>query len=93
MTCTFGIGKPATCGFAESNDCCTLSSVLSGMAAKIAFATSALMLAAAMPDPASAVSKLMGIVSPALGDRGPVTTSIAFAPRCRTAMALYRKSA
>ena len=36
----------------------------------------------------NAVSKLIGIVSPAFGDRGPATTSIAFAPRCLAAMAL-----
>ena len=47
-----------------------------------------LMLAATMPEPAIAVSKLIGIVSPAFGDRGPVTTSIAFAPRWRAASAL-----
>ena len=46
------------------------------------------MLAATMPEPASAVSKLIGIVSPAFGDRGPVTTSSALAPRCRAAIAL-----
>ena len=45
-------------------------------------------LAAGMPEPASAVSKVIGIVSPALGERGPVTTISARAPRCRAAMAL-----
>ena len=51
-------------------------------------ATAPLMLAATMPDPASAVSKVIGMVSPAFGDRGPVTTSIAFAPCWRAAIAL-----
>ena len=45
-------------------------------------------LAATMPDPASAVSKVIGTSSPAFGERGPVTTSIAFAPCCRAAIAL-----
>jgi hypothetical protein len=49
------------------------------------------MLAAAMPDPESAVSKLIGTVSPAFGEFGPVTTRSPVAPRCRAAMALYRK--
>ena len=34
------------------------------------------MLAATMPDPASAVSNVIGIVAPAFGDRGPATTSM-----------------
>jgi hypothetical protein len=46
------------------------------------------MLAATMPEPASAVSKLIGIVSPAFGERGPVTTSMALAPCWRAAIAL-----
>ena len=40
------------------------------------------------PEPASAVSNVIGTSSPALGERGPVTTSSALAPRCRAAMAL-----
>ena len=66
-----GSAKPPTCGFAESSDCWTASTDLSGAAAKIAFATAPLTLAAAMPEPESAVSKLTGTVSPAFGDRGP----------------------
>ena len=92
-TVTFGSGKPVACGFASSSDCCADWRVLSGTAAKSAFATALLMLAATMPEPAIAVSKLMGMVSPAFGDRGPVTISIAFAPRWRAASALYRRSA
>jgi len=59
----------------------------------IASATFALMLAATIPEPAIAVSNVMGIVSPAFGECGPVTTIIAFAPRWRAASALYRRSA
>ena len=47
---------------------------------------------AILPDPASAVSNDIGISSPAFGEFGPVTTSSAFAPRCRAAIALYRRS-
>ena len=46
------------------------------------------MLAAMMPDPARAVSNVIGASSPAFGECGPVTTSIALAPRCRAAIAL-----
>jgi hypothetical protein len=46
------------------------------------------MLSATIPEPASAVSNVIGTSSPAFGERGPVTTSIAFAPRCRAAIAL-----
>jgi hypothetical protein len=46
------------------------------------------MLADTMPDPAKAVSNVIGTVAPALGERGPVTTSSALAPRWRAAMAL-----
>ena len=62
--------KPATCGLPESSDCCAASSVLLGIAErrKIASATAPLMLAATMPDPASAVSNVIGIVSPAFGE-------------------------
>ncbi len=90
---TVGIAKPATWGFAESSAFCAAPSVLSlsPVLEKIACATASLMLAAAMPDPASAVSKLMGIVSPAFGECGPVTTSSPFAPRCRAAIALKRR--
>ena len=45
-------------------------------------------LTATMPEPASAVSNVIGTSSPAFGDRGPATTIIAFAPRWRAAMAL-----
>jgi hypothetical protein len=41
-----------------------------------------------MPDPASAVSNVIGTVNPALGERGPVTTTSALAPRWRAAIAL-----
>ena len=54
---------------------------MSGAAANMASATLALILAVTIPEPAIAVSKLMGMVSPAFGDRGPVTINIAFAPR------------
>src|SRR6185295_5065769 len=45
---------------------------------KIALAMSPLMLTAARPEPASAASNVIGTSSPAFGDRGPATTSMAF---------------
>ena len=62
-----------------------------GAPANSAAATVPLTLAAGMPDPASAVSNDIGTVWPAFGERGPVTTSSAFAPRCRAAMRLVAK--
>ena len=57
-----GMSKPATCGLPESSDFCASSSVFAGrQPSKIASATAPLMLAATMPDPASAVSKVIGI--------------------------------
>ena len=53
-----------------------------------ASATRAPTLAATMPEPDSAVSRLIGIVSPAFGEFGPLTTRSAFAPRVRAASAL-----
>ena len=49
-----------------------------------------LTLAAAMPESATAVSAVMGTMAPALGERGPVTTSNPRAPRWRAACALKR---
>ncbi len=88
MTVTPGSAKPAVCGLPESNAFWMSSSVRSLTPAKSALAASPETLAATMPEPASAVSKLIGIVSPALGERGPVTTSSALAPRCRACIAL-----
>ena len=58
-TVAVGSAKPATCGFALSSAFCAAASVLLGSPRlpKIASATAALMLAATMPEPASAVSK------------------------------------
>ena len=63
-----------TCGLPPSSAFC---SSWSGRSPRIACATRALMLAALMPDPASAVSNVIGMVAPALGDAGPVTTRMA----------------
>ena len=49
---------------------------------------SPLTLAAAIPEPAIAVSKLMGTTVPALGEFGPVMTIMPLAPRWRAAWAL-----
>ena len=78
-----------------SSDFCAAASVLAGSPRlrKIASAAAPLMLAATMPDPDSAVSNDLGMISPALGELGPATTNIAFAPRWRAAIALYRRSA
>ena len=46
------------------------------------------MVAAGMPEPDSAVSNVMRSVCPALGERGPVTTSSPLAPCCRAAQRL-----
>src|SRR5436189_282431 len=74
-TVTDGRGKPAACGLPESNDCCAASSVFPD-AANRRSAAAPLMLAARMPDPASPVSKLMGTVSPAFGERPHVGLGI-----------------
>ena len=87
VTVIDGMAKPAACGLPESKLRCASSSDLP-VPAKIASAALPLMLAATMPEPASAVSKVIGTVCPAFGDRGPVTTSSALAPRCRAAIAL-----
>ena len=82
------MAKPVTCGSPESSDRWTSSNVLPETPVKMALPTLPLMLAATIPEPASAVSKLIGIVSPAFGERGPVTTSMALAPCWRAAIAL-----
>ncbi len=84
----FGIAKPVACGFASSSAFCAAASGLSGVASKSFDATWPLTLTATMPEPAIAVSKVIGASSPAFGEFGPVTTTIAFAPCCRAAIAL-----
>jgi hypothetical protein len=83
-----GSAKPVAWGLASSSAFCAPASGLSGVAAKILFATSPVTLTATMPEPAMAVSKVIGASSPAFGDVGPVTTIIALAPCCRAAIAL-----
>ena len=72
--------KPATCGLPESSVFCASFKFWSGTAANNWFARSPVMPSARMPDPAIAVSNVIGISSPAFGELGPATTSIAFAP-------------
>jgi hypothetical protein len=74
-----GRGNPATCGLPLSSSCWTSAS--GRASSNSAFVISPLMLAAGMPDPAMAVSNVIGTSSPAFGERGPVTTRTAFAPR------------
>ena len=84
---TSGIANPAACGFASSRDFCT-SSRRFPAAANILSAVAPLIVTATMPEPAIAVSNVIGASSPAFGDRGPVTTIMAFAPCWRAAIAL-----
>ncbi len=81
VTVTPGSANPATCGLPLSSSCWTSPSDAGLRPAKSASATAPLMLAAGMPEPARAVSNDIGIVWPAFGERGPVTTSSARAPR------------
>ena len=81
------MAKPATCGLPLSNSFCTASSDLPD-AAIIGANASPLRLAATSPEPAIAVSKLIGTTVPAFGEFGPVTTIIPLAPRWRAACAL-----
>ena len=64
------MAKPAACGLPQSISFCAASSCLAAPA-KIAFAASPLMLAATMPDPASAVSNVIGIVVAGVGRPRP----------------------
>ena len=74
LTVMPGSAKPVACGLASSSDFCAAASGLSGVAAKIFAATSPVTLTATIPDPAIAVSNVIGASSPAFGDCGPVTT-------------------
>ena len=82
-----GSSKPAVCGL-PSSKLFWISSSSRPVPANRALATSPSTLAAATPEPAAAVSKAIGIVSPALGERGPVRTRSPMAPASRAVSAL-----
>ena len=64
-----------------------------GGTAEMGYLSDVAVVRGGVTDPAIAVSNVIGTVSPALGDFGPATTSMARAPRWRAASALYRRSA
>ena len=87
MLASSGSSKPVMWGLAVSSDACTSRSDRPALST-MAFAIRPSTVAATMPESLTAVSKVSATSSPALGDRGPVTTISPAAPRSRAANAL-----
>ena len=79
--------ESGTCGLPVSSAACASARVFPALAKSFS-ATSPVIDAATIPEPAIAVSNVIGTSSPALGERGPVTTRRPTAPASRACIAL-----